>query len=171
MFLVDADTPGMRIVRDIETLDEGLYAGHSEIVFEDCFVADEQILGEVDRGFDYAQVRLAPARLAHCMRWLVLARRAQDIALDRTTQRHAFGKPLAELGMVQQHLADSEIDIAASRALIRQTAEVLDRGESGAQESSIAKTFVAEAVNRVVDRAVQVTGSRSPPLAVAAVAE
>jgi acyl-CoA dehydrogenase len=159
MFLVDADNPGMRIVRDLDTLDEGLFGGHSEVVFEDCRVSPESILGEVDRGFEYAQVRLAPARLTHCMRWLGVAKRAHDIAVDWAATRKSFGGLLGDLGMVQQLVADSEIDLAASRALIRQTAAVLDSGESGGTESSIAKTFVAEAVNRVVDRAVQLTGA------------
>jgi acyl-CoA dehydrogenase len=159
MFLVDADSPGMRIVRNIETLDEGLFGGHSEIVFDDCRVAADQVLGEVDKGFEYAQVRLGPARLTHCMRWLGAARRARDIALRHAAERSAFGRPLAELGMVQQMLADSEIDIEASRALLWRACWELDQGRPGAQYTSITKTFVAEAVNRVVDRAVQVCGA------------
>jgi acyl-CoA dehydrogenase len=159
MFLVDAGNPGMRVVRDIETLDEGLFAGHSEVVFDGCAVGPDAVLGEVDRGFEYAQVRLAPARLTHCMRWLGLARRAHDIAVDWAATRRSFGGLLGDLGMVQQLVADSEIDIAASRALIWHTAAVLDSGARGGTESSIAKTFVAEAVNRVVDRAVQTCGA------------
>ncbi len=122
-------------------------------------VGPEAVLGEVDRGFEYAQVRLAPARLTHCMRWLGLARRAHDIAVDWAATRKSFGGLLGDLGMVQQLVADSEIDMAASRALIRHTAAVLDSGARGGTESSIAKTFVAEAVNRVVDRAVQICGA------------
>jgi alkylation response protein AidB-like acyl-CoA dehydrogenase len=160
MFLVDAGTPGMRIVRDIETLDEALFAGHSEIVFEDCVVGEDQVLGAVDRGFAGAQVRLGPARLTHCMRWLGAARRAQDVALERAGNRTAFGSVLGDLGMVQQMLADSEIDIEASRALILRTAWELDTGSAGAaQLTSVSKTFVAEAVGRVVDRAVQICGA------------
>ena len=159
MFLVDADNPGMRVKRDIGTLDQGLFGGHSEVIFDGCRVGPDTILGEVDRGFEYAQVRLAPARLTHCMRWLGLARRAQDIAIDWAATRKSFGGLLGDLGMVQQMVADSEIDIAASRALIRDTAAVLDSGARGGNESSIAKTFVAEAVNRVVDRAVQICGA------------
>ncbi len=159
MFLVDADNPGMRVVRDLDTLDEGLFGGHSEVLFDNCVVGPDDVLGEVDRGFEYAQVRLAPARLTHCMRWLGIARHAHDIAVDWAATRKAFGGVLGDLGMVQQLVADSEIDIAASRALIRHTAAVLDSGARGGTESSIAKTFVAEAVNRVVDRAVQITGA------------
>ncbi|MCX5254969.1 acyl-CoA dehydrogenase family protein [Streptomyces canus] len=159
MFLVDADNPGMKIVRNIETLDQGLFGGHSEIVFEGCEVADSAVLGEVDQGFAYAQVRLGPARMTHCMRWLGVARRAQDIALERATEHSAFGKPLAELGMVQQLLADSEIDIETSRAVLWRACWELDQGRSAAQYTSITKTYVSEAVNRVVDQSVQVCGA------------
>ncbi|WP_406165379.1 acyl-CoA dehydrogenase family protein [Streptomyces canus] len=159
MFLVDADNPGLKIVRNIDTLDQGLFGGHSEIVFEGCEVADSAVLGEVDQGFTYAQVRLGPARMTHCMRWLGVARRAQDIALERATERSAFGKPLAELGMVQQLLADSEIDIETSRAVLWRACWELDQGRAAAQHTSIAKTYVSEAVNRVVDRSVQVCGA------------
>jgi len=159
MFLVDADNPGMRIVRNIETLDEGLFGGHSEIVFAGCTVAEDRVLGEVDKGFEYAQVRLGPARLTHCMRWLGAARRARDIALWHAADRSAFGRPLAELGMVQQMLADSEIDLEAGRALLWRACWELDQGRTGAQYTSITKTFVAEAVNRVVDRSVQMCGA------------
>ncbi|WP_033263462.1 acyl-CoA dehydrogenase family protein [Amycolatopsis vancoresmycina] len=159
MFLVDAGNPGMEIVRNIATLDEGLFGGHSEIAFHACEVGDDAVLGEVDRGFDYAQVRLGPARLTHCMRWLGIARRAQDVALDRAASRSAFGRPLAELGMVQQLIADSEIDIEAARALVWRACTELDEGRPGAQHTSIAKTFAAEAVHRVVDRAVQICGA------------
>jgi acyl-CoA dehydrogenase len=157
MFLVDAAK--MKIIRNIGTLDEALFAGHSEIVFDGCEVADDCVLGEVDKGFEYAQVRLGPARMTHCMRWLGAARRARDVALDHTARRTAFGKPLAELGMVRQLLADSEIDLEASRALLWRACWELDQGRSAAQHTSITKTFVSEAVNRIVDRAVQVCGA------------
>lgn len=159
MFLIDAGNPGMRLVRDIDTLDEGLFGGHSEIEFDGCRVTEADVLGEVDKGFAYAQVRLAPARLTHCMRWLGIARRSQDIALARARDRQMFGQRLAELGMVQRLLADSEIDIEASRSLIWRAAWELDSGGRAAQETSIAKTFVAEAVGRVVDRSLQVCGA------------
>jgi acyl-CoA dehydrogenase len=159
MFLIDAGNPGMKVVRNIETLDEGLFGGHSEVVLDGCEVPDEQVLGEVGKGFDNAQVRLGPARLTHCMRWLGVARRAQDIALERAAGRSAFGSRLAELGMVQHLLADSEIDIEAARALLWRACWELDQGHAAAQYTSITKTFVSEAVNRVVDRAVQVCGA------------
>jgi acyl-CoA dehydrogenase len=93
------------------------------------------------------------------MRWLGVARRALDIALERAQQREAFGSRLGELGMVQQLVADSVIDIETSRLLIWRCAWALDQGEPARQESSIAKAHVGEAVDRVVDRAVQICGS------------
>ncbi|WP_217576744.1 acyl-CoA dehydrogenase family protein [Streptomyces sp. GbtcB7] len=159
MFLVPVDTPGFRLVRHVPTLDTGFTGGHGEIELSGCTVGDDAVLGEVGKGFAYAQVRLAPARLTHCMRWLGLARRAHDIALEYAGSRTAFGSRLGDLGMVQQHIADNEIDLAASRALIREAAWVLDSGRSGKHETSVTKTFVAEAVGRVVDRAIQVCGA------------
>jgi acyl-CoA dehydrogenase len=159
MFLIDADTPGMRIVRHIDTLDQGFFGGHCEIELDDVFVSEASVLGAVDEGFAYAQVRLAPARLTHCMRWLGIARRSQEIAVARARERELFGSRLGELGMVQSMVADSEIDIAASRLLIWQACAELDEGRSAAQSSSIAKTFVAEAVGRVVDRSLQICGA------------
>ncbi|MEV6902751.1 acyl-CoA dehydrogenase family protein [Amycolatopsis sp. NPDC051372] len=159
MFLVDADTPGMKVVRHIDTLDESLFGGHIELDFDGCVVPEDAVLGEVDEGFRYAQVRLGPARMTHCMRWLGIARRAQDIAVARAAERELFGSRLGDLGMVQQMIADNEIDIAASRGLILQACWELDRGGHASQETAIAKTFCAEAIWRVVDRAVQICGS------------
>jgi acyl-CoA dehydrogenase len=103
-------------------------------------------------------VRLGPARLTHCMRWLGLARRSLDIALDRAAERELFGARLQDLGLAQGLIADSVIDLEASHSLIRWAAEALDTGHAGRHETSVAKVFVAEAVFRVVDRAVQLTG-------------
>jgi acyl-CoA dehydrogenase len=159
MFLVGGDNPGLKLVRHIETLDESLYGGHCELIFDHCVVSEDAVLGEVDQGFRNAQVRLGPARMTHCMRWLGIARRAQDIALERATTRQVFGSRLAELGMIQQMIADNEIDIAAARGLILHACWELDQGRSASQSTSIAKTFCAEAIWRVVDRALQICGS------------
>jgi len=159
MFLVDADNPGWRIERVVDAIDRSFPGGHAEVVFEDCVVADDAVLGTVGDGYRHAQVRLAPARLTHCMRWLGMARRAHDIALDRANEREAFGAKLGELGMVQAMIADSVIDIETSRVLIWHAAWTLDEGRSASRESSIAKAHVAEAVGRIVDRAVQICGS------------
>jgi acyl-CoA dehydrogenase len=158
MFLVDADNPGWRIERVMDVVDRSFAGGHSEVVFDACRVADDAVLGAVGEGFRYAQVRLASGRLTHCMRWLGIARRALDIAIDHASERQAFGQKVAELGMVQERIALSEIEIETSRLLIWKCAWALDQGERAAQESSIAKAYVAEAVGRILDRCVQICG-------------
>lgn len=159
MFLVDAENPGFQVVRTIEAIDRAFAGGHCEVVFEDCVVGDEDVLGEVGQGFRYAQVRLGPARLTHCMRWLGAARRALDFALDRAAEREAFGQVLAANGMIQQMIAQSAIDIETSRALIWRAAWALDQGQQAKQECSMAKAHVAEVVGAIVDRAVQICGA------------
>lgn len=159
MFLVDADNPGMTIRRKISTLDHVTVGGHCEVAFESCEVSGDAVLGEVDEGFRYAQLRLAPARLTHCMRWLGVATRAQEIAVARAAERTAFGKRLGEHQGVAFQLADTEIELHAARLMIWHAAWMLDRGEKARHESSMAKTFVAEAVYRAVDRALQICGS------------
>lgn len=159
MFLVDADNPGWRIERLVEATDRVFTGGHAEVLFEGCVVGEDAVLGAVGEGFRYAQVRLAPARLTHCMRWLGAARRARDFALDRAASREGFGKRLSELGMVQRLLAESELDLETSRLLIWRCAWALDRGEPARHESSMAKAHVAEAVWRVLDRSVQICGA------------
>lgn len=158
MFVVDAGNPGMVVERHVPTMDKSMAGGHCEVRFTDYRVSDEAILGELDEGFRYAQVRLGPARMTHCMRWLGAARRAHELAMSRAVSRVVFGQPLAELGMVQQIIADSEIDLAASRALIMRACWELDAGQAAADSTSIAKTFVSEAVGRIVDRSVQIYG-------------
>ncbi len=159
MFLVDAGNPGMSVTRVIDTIDSTFSGGHAEVVFDQCQVGDDAVLGRADEGFRYAQVRLGPARLTHCMRWLGLATRAHDIAVGYAAQRRMFGAVLGQLGMAQAQIADNEIDIAASRALIWQAAWALDNGQRARQETSVAKVFVAEAVGRILDRSVQLTGA------------
>ncbi|MEU6075756.1 acyl-CoA dehydrogenase family protein [Micromonospora sp. NPDC047074] len=158
MFLVDTDTPGWQLGAHARTIDATMVGGHCEVRVDDLFVPDEQVLGEPGEGFRYAQVRLAPARLTHCMRWLGAARRAHEIATDRAVTRELFGSPLADLGMAQQMIADNEIDLHAARALLWQTSWEIAQGNRGTESSSRTKVFVSEAVGRVVDRAVQLCG-------------
>ena len=103
-------------------------------------------------------MRLAPARLTHCMRWLGAARRAHEIALARSVSREVFGAPLADHGMAQQMIADNEIELAAARALLWQVAWQVARGDKSTEASSRAKVFISETVSRVVDRSVQLCG-------------
>lgn len=158
MFLVPKEAPGLTVGRHITTLDRSMIGGHCEVSFQDVRVTAKDVLGEVDRGFKYAQVRLGPARMTHVMRWLGAARQAHDCAMDYVSDRQAFGSRLGDLGMAQQMIADNEIDLAATRSLLITACAALDRGEHASSETSIAKTFGAEAIFRVVDRAMQLTG-------------
>jgi acyl-CoA dehydrogenase len=160
LFLVDAGTPGFEVVRPIPTLTSGGPGGHCEVNLAGCEVPDGQVLGGLGNGFKLMQVRLGPARLTHCMRWLGAAARAQDIAARYALGRQAFGKFLGEHQAVQWMLADSAIDLHASRLMVLEAAWRLERGEEARQETSACKVFVAEAVGRVIDRAIQVCGAR-----------
>ncbi|ORI25475.1 acyl-CoA dehydrogenase family protein [Rhodococcus sp. 1168] len=158
MFLAPADTEGIKVGRHIGTLDQATIGGHCEVFFDNVFVPDENVLGAVDEGFSYAQVRLGPARMTHVMRWLGAARRGHDVAVAQVAQREGFGSVLGDLGMIQKMVADNEIDIAATRALLVQACFALDQGSTASNETSIAKTFAAEAVFRIVDRSIQMCG-------------
>lgn len=158
MFLVPADSEGLKLERHIGTVDKSMLGGHCELRFRDVLVADGDILGEVDEGFRYAQVRLGPARMTHVMRWTGAAQRAHEVAVAYVARREAFGARLVDLGMVQQQIADNEIDLAATRALMLQACAELDEGGRASRATSVAKTFAAEALDRVADRAVQMCG-------------
>ncbi len=158
MLLVDTANPGFVITGHARTIDGVSLGGHCQVRFDDAFVADDAVLGEPGQGFRYAQVRLAPARLTHCMRWLGAARRAHEIALARSVSRSVFGAPIAEHGMAQQMIADNEIELAAARALLWQTAWQVAQGEKSTEASSRAKVFISEVAARVVDRSVQLCG-------------
>ena len=160
MFLTDMDAPGIEIVRTMDSLDQGFPGGHCVVRFNGLRVPATDILGEVGKGFRYAQVRLAPARLTHCMRWLGAARRAHEIATGYAQTREAFGQKLGHHEGVGFMLADNEMDIRISHMMILQTAWVLDQGERGGTESSMAKVICSEAICRVVDRCVQVLGGQ-----------
>ncbi|MBY6537967.1 acyl-CoA dehydrogenase family protein [Rhodococcus sp. BP-349] len=158
MFLVPADTAGITIGRHISTLDRAMIGGHCEVTFDRVVVPEDNVLGAVDEGFTYAQVRLGPARMTHVMRWLGAARRGHDVAVAHVAHREGFGSRLGDLGMVQKMIADNEIDIAATRALLVTACHALDLGDPASNETSIAKTFAAEAIFRIVDRGVQMCG-------------
>ena len=134
MFLAPMNAPGIHIERVLDTLDHFMAGGHAVVRLDGLRVPESAVLGQVGAGFRYAQVRLAPARLTHCMRWLGAARRAHDIAADYARRRTAFGKPLGEHEGVGFMLADNEMDIHQSRLVIWHTAWVLDQGERGTHE-------------------------------------
>lgn len=157
IFLVDAENDGLQVERRIGGLNHSP-GGHCEVRIERCVVPHSAILGEEGAGYAHAQARLAPARLTHCMRWLGVAQRALEIAGEYILRRRAFGKLLAENEALQWMVADSEIDLHTSRLLVRHAARRINQGHSGKQESSMAKVYVAETVDRVIDRAIQMCG-------------
>lgn len=158
MFLAPADREGIRVGRHIRTTDRSMVGGHGEVSFTDVFVPDADVLGEVDEGYRYAQVRLGPARMTHVMRWMGSAMRCQDVAVEYVSARKGFGGTLGDLGMIQQLVADNEIDLAAARALLVKACAELDLGNHASSATSIAKTFAAEAFNRIADRSIQMCG-------------
>jgi acyl-CoA dehydrogenase len=160
MFLSDMDRPGIRLVKNLEAMDRCFAGGHGVLKFEQLRVPASDVLGEIGKGFRYAQVRLAPARLTHCMRWLGQARRAHDEALEYARTRQAFGKPLAEHEGVGFKLADNDMDLHTARFHIWHTAWLLDQGQKCNFESSRSKVVCSEAEWRVVDRSVQILGGR-----------
>ena len=159
MFMVDADNPGFEIVRHTPTLDHAFPGGHCEVRFAGCRVGADAVLGDIGKGYEYAQLRLGPGRLTHCMRWLGIAGRALDIAMDYVNRRDSFKKRLSQHQEMQRLVAESAVEMHASRLMIWQAAWCLDRGERALHETSMTKVFVAEAVNRIVDRALQMCGA------------
>ena len=160
MFLSDMAEPGIVLERNMDTLDRCFPGGHGVVRFDGLRVPASAILGELGQGFRYAQVRLSPARLTHCMRWLGAARRAHDIATDYARQRQAFGQAIGRHEGVGFMLADNEMDLHVSRLTILHCASVLDAGHLALHESSRAKVIVSEAVWRVADRCVQILGGQ-----------
>jgi len=160
MFLTDMNRPGIELVRNMDAMDRCFAGGHGVLDFKEVRIPAADVLGEIGKGFRYAQIRLAPARLTHCMRWLGQARRAHDEAVAYASQRQAFGKPIAEHEGVGFMLADNDMDLQTSRLHIWHTAWMLDQGHKCNFESSRAKVVCSEAQWRVVDRCVQILGGR-----------
>ena len=160
MFLSDMDRPEILVTRQMNAMDSCFTGGHGVVEFKDLRIPAKDVLGELGKGFRYAQIRLAPARLTHCMRWLGQAERAHDVATNYARTRQAFGVPLGQHEGVGFMLADNDMDIHTARLHIWHTAWLLDQGEKGNFESSRAKTICAEAEWRVVDRCVQILGGQ-----------
>lgn len=160
MFLVDLPDPAIKTDRVLDSLDNSMVGGHAEITIDNLRVPSSQMLGNPGDGFKLAQIRLAPARLSHCMRWLGLAVRAQEIATAYACEREAFGKLLVDHEGVGFMLAQNQIDLQQSELMIDWCAAALDRGENGNVESSMTKVAVSEALFRVADNCVQILGGR-----------
>jgi acyl-CoA dehydrogenase len=159
LILVPTDTPGWRIVRHPEWMGSHSPGGHPEIELSDVRVPLGNLLGGEGEGFAIAQKRLAGGRLAHAMRWIGVAQRALDLSSQRLLARKAFGKELARHQGLQFMLADSAMDLYASRLMVLHTAWKVEHGLPHRQEVAMTKTFVSEAFGRIADRAVQMHGA------------
>ena len=158
LFLCDGQTPGIHLERVMNTMDRNYVQGHGVVEFRDLRLPADAVLGEVGQALRYAQLRLTPARLTHCMRWLGAASRAHSIAVDYARTRTAFGKPLGEHQGVGFMLADNEIALQQCRLAIWWACWALDTGAKGRHESSMVKAYVSEELFKVADRCVQILG-------------
>ncbi len=158
LFLVELPDPAIRIERVPNTMDSSMPGGHAVVKITNLRLPPEQMLGKSGDGFTQAQVRLSPARLSHCMRWLGACLRAQEIAVDYANRREAFGKVLIDHEGVGFMLAENLIDLKQAQLMIDWCAEVIDTGSLATSESSMTKVAVSEALMRVADRCVQVMG-------------
>ena len=173
MILVPRDTPGVRIVRPLTVFgyDDRDHGGHAEIVLDDVRVpAANLICGEGD-GFAIAQARLGPGRIHHCMRALGTGERALALMIERAGDRHAFGRPLADQGVIREWIAEARITLESLRLLVLKTAWLMDTvgNRKAMTEIQAIKIAVPRAVQQILDRAIQVHGgagvSSDTPLA------
>jgi acyl-CoA dehydrogenase len=159
-FLFHRSQPGWRIERRIPIMGPEEHGGHCELVFEGLEIPSENLLmGEGD-GLRVTQIRLGPARLTHCMRWLGLAKRAMEIATSYVQQRQAFGSRLGERESVQMMLGDVALRIEIGRLLVMKAAWKLDQGDYARKEISMAKIVVADVLHQAIDTAIQLNGAR-----------
>ena len=160
MILVPRDTPGLTVVRDLPVFGYQDREGHVELRFDDVRVPTENIIAEEGAGFMIAQARLGPGRIHHCMRCIGIAERALELMCRRVTDRVAFGRPLAEQGVIREWIADSRMEIEQARLLTFKAAWLMDTvGNRGAAvEISSIKVVVPNMALRVVDRAIQAHG-------------
>jgi len=156
-FIVDLPSQGWNRVREIETMHGP--GGHSEIVIEDLRIPAANMLGERGQGHRLGQYRLGPARLAHCMRWIAQAETALDMMVDRSLRRFAHGSLLAEKQGIQWMIADSTMELYQCKLMVLHAAYKIDHGLDFTSEVSMAKHFVANALNRIIDRSIQVHGA------------
>ena len=160
MILVPVDTPGVTVVRDVPVFGRYDQHGHCEVVYDDVRVPAENLLGEEGAGFALAQARLGPGRIHHCMRALGAAERALALMTTRARARVAFGKPLADQGVIQQQIAESRIALDQARLLGQLAAKTIDEygNKAAAPYVSAAKVAVPRVALEVIDRAIQVHG-------------
>ena len=159
-FMFHRDRPGWRLERRIPIMGPEEHGGHGELSFDGLEIPDEDRLLGVGDGLKVAQIRLGPARLTHCMRWLGLARRSLEIANAYVAERMSGGKRLAERESVQLMLGDAAIELRIGRLLVMHAATRLDAGGMARTELSLAKVHVADALHRAADTAIQLCGGR-----------
>ena len=159
MILLDTETPGFRILREVPVMGRGGPGGHCEILFENCRAPKENLLGKRGEGFKLAQARLGPGRIQHCMRWLGVAQRSFELMCRYALKREAFGGPLAEKQTVQNWIADSAVEMQAARLLTLHAAWKMDQKLDARVEISMIKFYGARVLHDVVDRAIQVHGA------------
>ena len=161
MLLVPMDTPGVTIERNIAIMQHHTPEGHCEIVFRDVHVPATNLLGQEGAGFAMAQARLGPGRVHHCMRTIGQCELALAMMCERTLERHAFGKYLADFANVQEWIAESRLEIDQARLLVLRAAWRLDQGQHEQARADVAaiKVVAARLHTRVVNRAMQVFGA------------
>ena len=159
-FLYHRDQPGWRIVRRIAIMGPEEHGGHCELEFDGLEVDDDAVLLGVGEGRKVTQIRLGPARLTHCMRWLGLSKRCLEIAQDYVNAREGFGQKLADRESVQIKLGQVAQRIQIGRLLTMYAASKLDRGERARKEISMAKVHVADTLHEACDTAIQLNGAR-----------
>ncbi|MFD2857893.1 acyl-CoA dehydrogenase family protein [Seohaeicola zhoushanensis] len=159
-FLFHRDEPGWEIARRIEIMGPEEHGGHCELIFDGMELgADRVLLGE-GMGLKVTQMRLGPARLTHCMRWLGLAKRCTEIAQAYAAERQGFGVRLADRESIQIKMGDLAMGIEIGRLLVMKAAWALDRGSFARKEVSMAKIHVANLLHKAADVAIQVNGAR-----------
>jgi acyl-CoA dehydrogenase len=158
LIVVPTDAPGWTVTHDPEIIGAHFPGGHPNVDLVDVRVPAGNLLGTEGAGYKLAQVRLATGRLGHAMRWIGVSQKALDLAAERMLDRRAFGARLADHQGIQFFLADSAMDLYASRLMVLHAAWKIDRGQDARQEISMLKTFVSEAFGRILDRALQVYG-------------
>ena len=159
-FLYHRDQPGWRIERRIPIMGPEEHGGHCELIFEGLEVADENVLMKVGDGLRATQIRLGPARLTHCMRWLGLAKRCMEIAQAYVVEREGFGIRLADRESVQIKLGEVAHRIQIGRLLTMHAAWKLDQGDRARKEVSMAKVHVADTLHLAADVGIQLNGAR-----------
>lgn len=159
-FMFHRDQPGWHIERRIPIMGPEEHGGHCELVFDGLQIKDENRLLEVGDGLKVTQMRLGPARLTHCMRWLGLAKRSMEIANAYIQEREGFGVKLADRESVQLKLGEVAHDIQVGRLLVMHAAWKLDAGDYARKEVSSAKIHVAQTLHKAADTGVQLCGAR-----------